>query len=95
MAGCVGGHPDDMVIGFQHGASGVLFAIDGGIVQGAVLIHGDTAMIEQIAIIDLINGAVIQKKFKMTLHPDTITEGEGQIVHDSFLLRRETIGVFR
>ena len=52
-------------------------------------------MIEQIAIIDLIDGAVIQKKFKMTLHPDTITEGEGQIVHDSFLLRRETIGVFR
>ena len=95
MTGCIGCHPNNVIVGIQHGPAGILLAIDGGVVQGTVLIHRNAAVIEKVAVIDLVNGAVIQQELEMTLHPYAVAEGKGQIVHHGFLLRRETIGVFR
>ena len=95
MAGRVGGDPDNVVILIQHGTAGILFAVDGGLMKSTVLIHRDTAMIEQIAVVDLIDGAVVQQEFKVALQPDAVAERKGQIIHDRFLGGRKPVRILR
>ena len=63
--------------------------------QTAVLVHGDAAVIQQIAVIQLIDGAVIKKIFEMALQTDAVAEREGKVVHDRFLGGGKAVGVIR
>ena len=52
-------------------------------------------MIEQIAVVDLIDGAVVQQEFKVALQPDAVAERKGQIIHDRFLGGRKPVRILR
>ena len=69
-------------------------ASDGKDLELAILGHGDAAVEEQVAVVNLVQAALGVEEADMALELFTVKEGTGELVDELILLGSEGIGVF-
>ncbi len=78
----------------QEGPARQIFAADGGEAhEGAVLVHGDAAVEEQVAVVDPVQAALGVEEADVALELLAVAEGAGEGVDERVFLRGEGAGV--
>ena len=79
----------------KEGFARELRSVDVDFLEAAVLVHGDAAVEEKVAVLDVVERAVAEEESDVLLELLGIQHRGLQSLHHFYLIRRERVGIFR